>query len=350
MRQMIRFGCVVALGLWWAVGSPAAAQQWAKDMFAKTSHDFGTLARGAKAQFAFTFENIYLEDVHIEKVQTTCGCASVKYPTEWIKTYQKKSVVAIVDTRTFLGRKDVTLTVKLDKPFPAEVPLHIHCYIRGDVVFQPGSIQFGSVKQGQGARRKTTVSYAGRNDWAITSVRSPHPFIIATPTEISRSLGRVTYDLWVELKPDAPPGYLSGYLVLHTNDVNPQKSQVPLAIEGVVESELTARPAALTMLAVRNGEPLRRNIVVQASRPFRVTEITCSDRRFRWELPKQKRPFHVIPVTFTPGPEAGKVHTTLQIKTDLAGVHALTISVDAEVAAAPPPQQPSHGGAAETGP
>jgi len=350
MRKMIRFWCVAALGLWWTIGSPAMAQQWAKDMFKTTSHDFGTVARGAKAQFAFTFENIYLEDVRIEKVQSTCGCASVKYPTGLIKTYERKSVVATVDTRSFLGRKDATLMVKFAKPLPAEVPLRIHCYIRGDVVFQPGAIQFGSVKQGQGARRKTTVSYAGRNDWAITSIRSPHPFIVTNLTELRRGFNRVTYALWAELRPDAPPGYLSGYLVLHTNDVNRQKSQVPLAIEGVVESELTARPASLTILAVRNGQPLRRNIVVQASRPFRVTEITCSDRRFQWELPRQKRNFHVIPIRFTPGAEAGKVNTKLQIKTDLDGVRELTVRMDAEVVAVPDEQQESHGSAAETGP
>jgi len=33
-----------------------SAQDWATKMFKKTSHDFGFVARGAKAEFAFEFE------------------------------------------------------------------------------------------------------------------------------------------------------------------------------------------------------------------------------------------------------------------------------------------------------
>ncbi len=45
--------------------SPCFGQEWAKKMFKETEHDFGTVARGAKAEYRFVFENIYLEDIHI---------------------------------------------------------------------------------------------------------------------------------------------------------------------------------------------------------------------------------------------------------------------------------------------
>ena len=60
----------------------ASAQEWAKKMFKVTSHDFGTVARGAKAEFAFEFENIYEEEVHIASVRSSCGCT---FPA-WRKT------------------------------------------------------------------------------------------------------------------------------------------------------------------------------------------------------------------------------------------------------------------------
>ena len=53
---------------------PVLAQQWAKDMFETTKHDFGTVARGAKAEFRFELTNRYLEDVHIAGVRSSCGC------------------------------------------------------------------------------------------------------------------------------------------------------------------------------------------------------------------------------------------------------------------------------------
>jgi len=331
MFKMTRFCWGLALVAFCAGGSPAAAQQWAYEMFATTSHDFGTLARGAKAEFAFELKNIYLEDVRIQRVQTSCGCAGIKYPTEAIKTYEKKQIIVTVDTRSFLGRKDTTITVDFDKPFPAKVLLKSHCYIRKDVVFQPGSIQFGSVQQGETARRRTTVSYAGRDDWRITAIESPSPFLQTSLTELRRGSGRVTYDLWVELKPDAPAGYLSGQLMLRTNDANIQASQVPLAVEGVIESELTVRPTSLTFLAAPGESAIKRNIVVRASRPFRVTQITCPDARLRWRLPSEARPFHVIPVEFTAGSATGKVNTRLAIQTDLSGGRNVVVAVHAEV-------------------
>ncbi|HLA86104.1 MAG TPA: DUF1573 domain-containing protein [Thermoguttaceae bacterium] len=334
MPKMFRISFVLAIVLACAAASEALAQKWAVDMFSTTSHDFGTLARGARAEFAFTFKNIYNEDARIERVQTTCGCAGIKYPTEIIKTYQTGQIVITVDTRGFLGRKDPVLTVIFDKPFPATVTLSTHCYIRKDVVFQPGEVQFGSIQQGQGARRKTTVSYAGRDDWAITAVESPSPFIQTELTEVQRGLGRVTYDLWAELKPDAPPGYLTGQLLLRTNDPNPQTAQVPLAVEGVVESELTVRPTSLTFLAASGGEPMNRSVVVQASRPFRVTEIRCDDSRFSWELPTEEKKLHVIPIHFTPGGEPGKTSTRLQIHGDLGGGRYVAVTLFAEVTAA----------------
>jgi len=325
------FWCAVVLGFCLVSGRPASAQQWATEMFTTTSHDFGALARGAKAEFAFTFKNPFVEDVRIKTVRSTCGCAGLKYPTEPIKTYQKGQIVVAVDTRGFLGRKDATLTVEFDRPFPAEVTLKFHCYIRKDVVFQPGSIQFGTVRQGEGARRSTTVSYAGRDDWQITAVESPSPFITTNLAETRRDLGRVTYNLAVDLKPDAPAGYLSGHLILKTNDANSQTAKVPLAIEGVVESELSVRPASLTFLTAAGELPLRRNVVVQGARPFRITAIHSPDPRLTWQLPPDARKFHVLPITFTPGDQPGKKNTRIEIETDLGEAHKTTIDVFAEV-------------------
>lgn len=300
-------------------------------MFATTSHDFGGLARGAKAEFAFTFENVFLEDVRIKSVRSSCGCTVPKYPTKPIKTYEKGQVVATIDTRSFRGSKDATLTVEFDQPFPAEVALHVHCYIRSDVVFQPGAIVFGTVPQGQAVQRKTTVSYAGRDDWAVVGVQSPSPHLTTQVVERQRGGGRVTYDLLVELKTDAPSGYLGGQILLETNDADPRKSQVPLAVEGTVVSALTARPTILTFLATGDEAPLTRNLVVQGHRPFRIVEVTCPDKRFDCKVPAEQKAFHVLRVTFAPGATAGKTTTALEIKTDFPDSPKLSVDVQAEV-------------------
>ncbi|MBN2021333.1 MAG: DUF1573 domain-containing protein [Pirellulales bacterium] len=333
MSKRIGFAAIV---LWLCVGTAGSAQQWARNMFQTTTHDFGALARGAKAEFAFTFENIYLEDAHVSHVRTSCGCTLVKHPTEIIKTYQKGQIIASVDTRGFLGRKDATITVVFDKPYAAEVQLHVHSYIRSDIVFQPGAIDFGSIRQGQGGQHKTVISYAGRDDWAITAVESPRPYLSTKLVELDRNLGRVTYELSVELKPDAPKGYLGEYLTVRTNDADATKSRVPLAVEGVVVPPLAVRPAALALDAKVGAPPVTRNLVVQGFAPFRVIEVTCPDPRITCQVPTEVKKFHVIPVTFAPGTVPGKTDVAIEIKTDLDGA-SVSLQIHLEVVPDPPP-------------
>ncbi len=71
-----------------------------------------------------------------------------------LKTWEKTEVVITLDTRAEPGRKDGTIEVEFDLPFPAKVQLHVHSFIRGDVVMQPGVVEFGSVEsRGRGEPR-----------------------------------------------------------------------------------------------------------------------------------------------------------------------------------------------------
>jgi hypothetical protein len=85
-----------------ALFTPAAsAQEWARKMFTTTSHDFGTVAAGAKAVFEFPVKNIYLEDIHIASVRASCSCTTPSVKTPTLKTYEKGAIVAQFNTDTF---------------------------------------------------------------------------------------------------------------------------------------------------------------------------------------------------------------------------------------------------------
>ena len=308
--------------------------EWAKDMFKETTYDFGVVARGAKAEHGFTFENIYLEDAHIATVRSSCGCTSTQFPEKDIKTYEKADIVAKLDTRSFLGRKDATLTVIFDKPFAAEVALHVHCYIRSDVVFQPGVVQFGSVRRGQSVQRKTGISYAGRDDWKIESVTCSNPSIKTNLVEASRFQGRVDYELWLTLADDAEPGYIKDQVILHTNDADPSKSHIPLSVEGVITDALTVRPAPLTFGILSPGQSVTKNLVIRGHAPFRVTRIACDNSNLAFETPSETKTFHIIPVTLRCPVQPGKIKDTITIQTDIPDTPASRVCVYGEVSAA----------------
>src|SRR5512140_3718862 len=94
---------------------PASAQEWATEMFSTTSHDFGVVARGAKAEYAFVLENLYVEEVHIAGVRASCSCTKPEVKTPILETHEKGVILAKYNTSAFLGSKGATLTVTFDK-------------------------------------------------------------------------------------------------------------------------------------------------------------------------------------------------------------------------------------------
>ena len=297
-------------------GLPVSAQEWARKMFEIHSHDFGSVARGAKTEFKFVLTNIYVEDIHISSARASCGCTSVRIEEPTLKTYEQGAIVAHFNTGSFLGKKGATITVTLDKPFPAQIQLQAKGYIRSDVVLDPGSVQFGSVEQGTAADRTVGISYAGRSDWKIMGVNSSNPYLSAEITETRRGGGQIAYQLSVHLDEHAPPGYLQDHLTLITNDR--RLTQVPVPIEGKVQSAITVSPASLFMGVVEPGKKVTKQLVVQGKQPFRIISISCDDESFEFDTSANDEPktLHLIPVTFVAGEDRGKVSRTIRIETD----------------------------------
>jgi hypothetical protein len=285
-------------------------------MFKDTDHDFGTVARDAKSEHRFVFENLYMEDVHIASVRTSCGCTTPSIETPLIKTYEKGAILAHFNTDSFLGQRGATLTVTIDQPFYAEVQLHIRGNIRSDVDIQPGSVQFGSIDQGTGYTQTATVNYSGGNDWKILDIKSANPHITAKAVENGRSYGNVSYTLTVKVDKNTPSSYLNDHLMLVTND--PSSRQIPVLVEGRVTPSITVSPAELFMGVVQPGQKVTKQLVVKGKKPFRILSVSCADKSFQFDTSKEEsaKELHMIPVTFTASADAGKVVKTIKIKTD----------------------------------
>lgn len=298
-------------------GQECFGQEWARKMFETVNHDFGSVARGAKAEHEFVLKNIYLEDIHIASVRSSCGCTTPRITKQWLKTYEAGAIVAHYNTGSFLGRKGATLTVTIDKPFYAQVQLHVTGDIRGDVVFTPGSVQLGSVDEGIAADRKVTISHTGSSRWRILDARSANPHITVEVAGLRQGRGRVSYDLLIHLDENAPAGYVKDHLILVTNDG--RATQIPLLVEGRVVPSITVSPSSLFMGVVASGETVTKQLVVRGKRPFRILEITCDDESFEFGIAPDGEPklVHLVPVTFLAGKGTGKVRKTIRIQTDL---------------------------------
>jgi hypothetical protein len=312
------------------VAARAGAQEWARDMFSHTSHNFATVARGAKVEHRFTVENIYVEDAHIASVRASCGCTTPEVVKPYLKTWEKAEIVAKVNTAgQHHGQKDVTITVKFDRPYPGEVQLQIHCFIRADVVVQPGVVQFGTVTQGTAARQRVAITYAGNPNWQIQRVESSNAHLTPQVVQTSRVGINVGYDLYVDLAKTAPTGNYREQVFLITNDANPRNARIPIPVEGSVQAGITVHPEKLFMGTVEPGKTISRPLIVRGIAPFRILRAESSDARFRATVPQESATLHRVPVEFQAGAEPGKANSVMRLHIDNGA--ALEAAVDVQV-------------------
>ncbi len=310
------------------------ATDWAKAMFDHTTHDFGMVPRGSEAEHRFTIENIYLEDAHIKSVSSTCQCTSVKVTEPSLKTHEKSQVIATLNTRQFTGSKDATIRVVFDKPFPAEVQLHVRSYIRTDVVLEPGSVRFGEVTEGKEVTRLIDLRHAGSPDWKITGCENEDPNVSVAIKPISSDAAQTAYQLAFTLKATAPAGYIRRHVALLTNDQNPNAQRVLVLLEGVVTPAVSVRPSPLNFRLVPVGREATARIVVQGQQDLQILEVVGPDARFALAPSaklKESSRIHVLPVIFRAGAKPGKIEGQILIQTDIGGGRTLRLDVVGEV-------------------
>ena len=292
MRTLVAAAIVIAA---WA--STASATQLS-GLFKTTNHDFGTVARAAKTEYRFLFDNPYNQTIQVRSVRTSCGCTTPSVETEIVPPGGRGSILAKFNTGTHTGSRSATLTVTFDKPTFSEIQLHVKGYIRSDVVFQPGEAAFGNMMQGTSKSIEVGVDYAGKPAWKINQVTSSDSFITVVPTEVSRQNGRVRYNLVVSMSGGAPVGPLESELVVHTNDRN--LTTVPLRLMANIAPEISVSPQTLSLGDIVQGTPIKQLIVLKGHQPFLIKSIESREFDIEAKLSEESKTLHALPMIITP--------------------------------------------------
>jgi hypothetical protein len=307
------------------------AQDWAEKMFNKVEHDFGTVARGASTVYRFEVTNLYKQPMHITGVRSSCGCTSPTIENATFKTHDKAYIVAKFNTHTFKGRHGATLTISFGAPYRAEVQVRVHGNIRGDVVFEPGAILFGNVDQGSSTEKQISVNYAGRGSWKIVDITNDNDHFEVELQETYRGTGKVSYGLLVRLKDNMPAGYVKDQLTIVTNDSRSETQRIPLFIEGRVIPEISVTPPSLALGDIAADKPITKKVVVRGKKPFRITEVSCSDERFTFNTDEDSKILHFVEVTYNPSSVAGGIKLPVKITTDRGENHGVQLMISANI-------------------
>ena len=150
-ESVIMFGRMIQATLMIAAMSvPALGQDWATKMFETNSHDFGTVARGERAEFEFVLENLYVEDIHIAGVRASCSCTTPEIKTATLKTHQKGGHHREVQYRRLSRTQGRDTNRNHRQALPCGGPTERARFHPRRLTLQPGSVNFGSIDQGSG--------------------------------------------------------------------------------------------------------------------------------------------------------------------------------------------------------
>ena len=320
----------LAIGLLLPVAADrASAQDWADEMFKIKEHDFRIVGRGTKSEFHFDFTNLYEEDVHVQAVRTSCGCTTPTLTKQSLKTYETGSVVATLNTNTFIGQKSATITVVFDKPSYAEVQLKVAGFIRTDITFDPPEINYGEIASGESREQEVVITHSGNSGWEITDVRSHCSNLQVRLNPPERFPGMVRYRMRVRIDGKVPEGEIRERLTLISNDREFPTTE--MAIAGRVRPLVSVSPASVSLGTTQRDGSVERRLVVRGDKPFEIMDVQCADERFEFEVPLGKKKVHFVKLRFTGNGSSQSISQQLRIVTDLPGDRSATCVVTGTV-------------------
>lgn len=322
MRTLLKFCLAMAFALSLSTGIVKAQESWADSLVDVDKLEFGVIAAGSETLKVVTIENTTGQQVHISHFETACKCAEATQPRGQEKRLLEPGESAVIEvrinTRAFKQQRDTTLTIHFDAPQFASVRIPISAYIRTDVVFEPGKVDFGRVEFLTGKELPVKIAYSGRPDWKIVDVKFGGDRLAAALKETDRRPDQfgtfVGYDLVVKLKKEARSGRFREIVTLVTDDAaNPH---VPLLVEGEVVPEFSLSSPSIAIRALKPGETTTVKLVVKGSKPFLVEDVDCKDLQdcFRVKMSEKENKVQVIELEFTAPQSPGKFTEQMVVK------------------------------------
>lgn len=314
---MIRFSLTALLAAAVLTAS-AAADDWAAKMFnGKLTHDFGTIPRGSERVHKFPITNIYAVRMEITSVKSGCGCVTATPSKRVLEPRETAEIEVRMDAKRFTGPKTVGVRVHVGPEYVSSAELRVTATSRGDIVFNPGQVNFGAVGRGQTPTQSIDLEYAGKLPFQVTEVVADGKLpYTATVKEVYRKEGQVGYRVAVTLKADAPVGTHKHDVFVKTND--PGSPLVPVLVEATVQAPVTVSPEVLSLGPIKTDTQLVRRVVVRGNKPFRVTGVEGLGDGVELDQPLSDRDEAVKFVAFKcQVSAAGAFKKELKIKTTL---------------------------------
>jgi hypothetical protein len=334
---MRRFLMVLSASLGYATAARAGDSDWMASVFPDRAHNFGNVAHGSQIRHSFPVVNRSNFEVHIADWKTKCGCTNVKVGARIIPPGTQTTIEATIDTTRFHGRKDSGLTLVIDRPTYTEVDLNMTCFIRDDVMLNPGQIDFGTVRRSDKLPSATLIlKYSGgRPGWEIAEMKTQSAKIRAVAERSNRGAGGLfDWTISATLQPSITNGYFKDEITVITNDTPPQT--IPISVVANIQSAVTVTPSIINFGPVRTGQSASKTVYVRSASPFSLTKMEA-DRTELHAVEQQagSLPVHAVNLTIQAHATPGPFHSIVKIESDVKDEPPAQIKTFATIVAGP---------------
>ncbi len=233
-------------------------------------HDFGVVPRGQQLTHYFRVVNTTKQTLHITGVRVSCGCTSARALETTILPGRETAVYAVMDSRRFVGSKQVTIYVSFDQPRFEELRTVVQANAREDLIFGPDNISFGKIRQGdaKSASMNITIYNGGVQ---ILEATSDSNYIQPTVKETRRTGTETTFQVEAKVRNDTPVGLWFTDVWVKTNNPAYPKLRVPVSVE--VEG---LQPAKTDEKKV-DGTKTSRNVSPSVATPVQATSVVQTE-------------------------------------------------------------------------
>lgn len=313
---------LIASMLFSSVAAAQPSTAWADKLFSgETTHDFGSVPRGAQLKHTFKMTNLYKVPLDLSDPRVSCGCVKAESSVKTLQPGETATLNVSMDARQFIGSKTVRVFVTVGPKYISTATLTVSANARGDVAFTPADIDFGNLQRGQTPSKPIDIEYTGTvSDWRVTEIvkssAAPFELKVEELPRLVNSTPRKGYRIHATMKIDAVGGSFRQEVVLKTND--PAAPVLTFNVIGNVQAGLTVSPSPIVVRDLKVGETQTKKLFVRGSRPFKVVGVDGQGDGITVDIPNRQDTTLVLTVHIAPT-KAGDLNRKLMIRTDLDG-------------------------------
>lgn len=296
----------------------------AEKCFSERTKDFGTVPYGPTLVHYFKITNNSNQVMQMTGARVSCGCVSASLQANVLKPGESTYLVANMDTKRFVGHKEVIVYVSFSKPYE-EVTLSVRANRNDNFSKSAESISVGQVRKG--AEGTATIQVTMRNDpyFEIKSGTSNTDFVEASFKLVRRDRAEVVYDVSATLKPGLDVGIWTTDALFTSSNPSLTTIRIPVVVE--VVAAITATPASVQFPSVKIGDTKELSVVVKGDKPFKILEIKGGDGLIKAVADgSDAKQAHVVRIVYKPS-EVGELTKTLTVVTDSGSLANVNISV-----------------------